>query len=182
MPDSTPPRALLLRVTGIDKSFPGVHALQIVDFEVRAGEVVALLGENGAGKSTLIKILAGAYRPDGGTMDLVRTPVADAPGSPYAPNSPVEARRAGIAVIYQEFNLVPTLTAAENIFLGSEQTRLGILNHGEEDRRARTLFARLGAAIDPQALCRDLSIAQQQIVAPHSRPRKSSACSASFAS
>src|ERR1700748_2979241 len=97
----------LLAMRGIDKSYPGVHALRGVDLTLERGEVLALLGENGAGKSTLIKILAGAVIPDRGMIEL--------DGAPVAIRNPLDARRAGVAVIYQEFNLVPTLTAAENI-------------------------------------------------------------------
>src|ERR1700722_368189 len=99
----------LLRMENIHKSFPGVHALCGVSLELHAGEVVALLGENGAGKSTLIKVLTGAHLPDAGVIHIA--------GQPVDIQSPIDARRAGIAVMYQELNLVPTLTAAENIFL-----------------------------------------------------------------
>src|SRR5262245_32464823 len=104
--------APLLAVRGLSKSFPGVKALQEVDLDLRAGEVLALLGENGAGKSTLIKILGGAHRADAGTLLFE--------GRPVVIPDPVAARRAGVAVIYQEFNLVPALSARANIFLGQE--------------------------------------------------------------
>src|SRR5271155_2272256 len=126
----------LLSMHGIHKSFPGVHALRGVDLELRAGEVLALVGENGAGKSTLVKVLAGAHRPDSGSIVIDRAPVAF--------RSPLDARKAGIAVIYQEFNLVPSLTAAANIFLGQERTRLGWLRQSEERRLARELLRRVG--------------------------------------
>jgi ABC-type sugar transport system ATPase subunit len=141
---------------GIVKSFPGVQALRGVDLDLERGEVLALLGENGAGKSTLIKVLAGAHLQDTGTIRL--------DGQETRLRTPHGARRAGIAVIYQEFNLVPTLTAAENIFLGVERSRWGFLRSGEERQRARDLFRRIGIAVDPDALCRDLSVAQQQAV------------------
>ncbi len=146
----------LLRMERISKSFPGVQALRDVDLELRAGEVVALLGENGAGKSTLIKILGGAHLPDAGRIliDGVEAGIA----------SPADAQRAGVAVIYQEFNLVPSLSARENIFLGQERTTAGVIHQLDEHRRARELFDRLGVAIDPETPCRRLSIAQQQIV------------------
>ncbi|MDC0936671.1 ATP-binding cassette domain-containing protein, partial [Pirellulales bacterium] len=105
---------LLLDLQGIDKSFPGVQALADVNFQLRAGEVHALLGENGAGKSTLIKVLGGAHRPDAGEIRSA--------GNLLEIHSPKGALRAGIAVIYQEFNLVPALSARENIFLGQERT------------------------------------------------------------
>jgi len=146
----------LLSMQGIDKSFPGVHALRGVNLELHAGEVLALLGENGAGKSTLVKILAGACLPDAGRIAIN--------GRVMAMRTPVDALRAGIAVIYQEFNLVPSLSAAANIFLGQERARLGCLRQGEEHRQARALFQRIGLDIDPGALCRDLTVAQQQVV------------------
>src|SRR6266446_3551006 len=95
----------LLEMRGIEKSFPGVQALRGVDLELRAGEVLALLGENGAGKSTLIKVLAGAHRPDAGSICLL--------GRETVIRDPGDAQRLGVAVIYQEFNLIPALTARE---------------------------------------------------------------------
>ena len=150
---SRPP---LLVMKGIRKSFPGVQALRGVDLDVHAGEVLALLGENGAGKSTLIKVLGGAHRADAGVLEL--------DGAEVSFGSPQEARAAGIAVIHQEFNLVPGLTAAENIFLGQEATRAGFVARGEERRRAADLFQRLGAAIDLDVPCSQLTTAQQQLV------------------
>ncbi len=146
----------LLSMRGIVKSFPGVRALRGVDVELQSGEVLALVGENGAGKSTLIKVLAGAHAPDAGSIQLG--------GEMARFTSPLDARKAGIAVIYQEFNLVPSLTAIENIFLGQEPARAGFVRRGEERRRAAELFARLGVAIDSDAPCRQLTVAQQQIV------------------
>ena len=107
----------LLEMRGIDKRYPGVDALKQVDLTLEAGEVLALMGENGAGKSTLMKILGGAHRPDDGEIRIAGQTVTIA--------SPQQARSLGIAMIYQEFNLVPGLSAAENVFLGQE-----ILKHG----------------------------------------------------
>ncbi len=110
----------------------------------------------GVGKSTLIKILAGAVTPDHGQIEI--------DGKAVPIRQPLDARRAGIAVIYQEFNLIPTLSAVDNLFLGREQTTFGWLRRGLEEAGARSLFARLGAPIEPRTLCRDLSVAQQQII------------------
>jgi ribose transport system ATP-binding protein len=148
--------APLLEMRGISKSFPGVRALDGVDLDLRASEVLALLGENGAGKSTLIKILGGAYAPDAGTIHLQGRPIALA--------NPTSARRAGIAVMYQEFNLVPQLSARENIFLGRGRTTAGWIRHGAERREAADLFRRIGVAVDPDVPCARLSVAQQQAV------------------
>jgi ribose transport system ATP-binding protein len=152
-PAATPP---LLEMRGIEKSFPGVRAVRGVDLELHAGEVLALLGENGAGKSTLMKVLGGGVRPDGGRLRL--------DGHDVVFRSPQEARAAGIAVIHQEFTLVPGLAAAENIFLGQEPLRTGFIDRREERRRAAALFARLGVAMDLDLPCGRLSTAQQQLV------------------
>ena len=155
-PTSSLERIPLLEMRGIEKSFPGVRALRGVDLELHAGEVLALLGENGAGKSTLIKVLAGAHPPDAGAIRLDGEEVAIA--------NPAEAQRLGIAVIYQEFNLIPTLTVRENIFLGREETAGGFIRQEEEYRSAQALFKRIGVEIDPDIPCRELTVAQQQVV------------------
>lgn len=139
---------------GIHKRFPGVHALKGVDFSIRPGEVVALLGENGAGKSTLIKMLGGAHAPTEGVIRL--------DGEAINFDSPHDSREAGVAVIYQEFNLVPGLSARENIFLGREKTQWGRIDHREERQLAGEYLNRIGLKIDPETLCGDLTIAQQQ--------------------
>ncbi|MDP9291382.1 MAG: ATP-binding cassette domain-containing protein, partial [Verrucomicrobiota bacterium] len=116
---SSPLKKPILEVRGVTKSFPGVKALKGVDLTVYPGEIHALVGENGAGKSTLMKILAGAYQPDGGEILL--------DGQPVHFHSPHQARAAGIGIIYQELTIAPNLTVAENVFLGSEERRLGFL-------------------------------------------------------
>ncbi len=161
--ESATPRTPLLQVRGASKAFGGVKALDKVDFEADAGEVVALLGENGAGKSTLMKILSGVYRPDEGTFYLA--------GRPIAPRNPHEAQQLGISTIYQEFNLTPNQSAAVNIFLGREPYGGGTagrlvryVDRGRMNREAAALLARLGARFSPDTLVRHLSVAQQQMV------------------
>jgi len=156
VPDTACGDPPLLQMRSVVKRYPGVRAVGGVDLALERGEVLALLGENGAGKSTLMKILAGAVRPDAGTI------LVD--GEPVALRTPQAARAAGIAVIHQEFTLVPGLTAAENIFLGREPTRRGLVDRAAEGRRAAELFRRLGVDVDVDAPCGRLSTAQQQLV------------------
>ena len=147
--------ALLMR--GIGKRFGGTVALGGVDLAVRPGEVHALVGENGAGKSTLMKVLSGAIRPDAGTMQLF--------GKPYRPRSPLEARHAGVAMIYQELSLAPHLSVEDNIVLGMEPGRLGWCSGKEVRRRAVEALRQLGhEEISPAALVRSLPVAAQQLV------------------
>lgn len=130
--------------------------MQDVDFELEAGQVVALLGENGAGKSTLIRVLGGAHQLDAGLIEI--------DGKPLSITSPQESQAAGISVIYQEFNLVRAMTVRDNVFLGQEPSRLSLIPVERERKRAVELFDRLGVLIDPDALVGDLTVAQQQIV------------------
>jgi ribose transport system ATP-binding protein len=147
----------LLQMSGIVKEFPGVRALGGVDLDVRAGEVHCLLGQNGAGKSTLIKVLSASYTPDEGTT------VWDGAEVSFA--SPMAAIRAGISTIYQELDLVPGLSVAENIFLGHELSRGGFSQRHRAGKVARELLARLGhSEISPSRTVGDLSPAGQQVV------------------
>lgn len=147
----------LLQMRGMQKVFPGVLALDGVDFDLRSGEVHVLLGENGAGKSTLMKILSGAYVSDGGQMLLE--------GQPVRFRKPAEALHRGINTIYQECSLVPQLPVYSNIFLGREPSLgWGLLDHAGMRRRTREILTSLGIQIDPAVLVDQLSIAQQQMV------------------
>ncbi|WP_413757329.1 sugar ABC transporter ATP-binding protein [Streptomyces sp. MMBL 11-3] len=146
----------LLRIEGIRKTFPGVVALDGVDFDLRRGEVHVLLGENGAGKSTLIKMLSGAYRPDAGRITV--------DGEEVRIHGAQDAARLGIATIYQEFNLVPDLTVAENIFLGRQPRRLGMIDRKRMEADAAALLDRVGVDVSPRARVRELGIARLQMV------------------
>ena len=148
--------APLLSVERIEKSFPGVKALKGVNLDLFRGEVHAIVGENGAGKSTLIKILAGVHQADAGTMHI--------DGQSVHFNTPIEAQAAGIAVIYQEFNLIPALTVRENILLGHETSKWGFFSKRDERKIVDDLFAKMNVRMDPEAICSDLSVAQQQLV------------------
>ncbi|BCK71463.1 ribose import ATP-binding protein RbsA 2 [Streptomyces libani subsp. rufus] len=155
--DDVPGGRELLRVEGVTKSFPGVRALDGVDLTLRAGEVHVLLGENGAGKSTLIKMLSGAHRPDEGRL------LVD--GAEVTVRSAQDAERLGIATIYQEFNLVPGLTVAENIFLGRQpRTRLGLVDKKTMRTRAAELLRRVRLDVSPNTPVAELGIARLQMV------------------
>jgi monosaccharide-transporting ATPase len=147
----------LLTLRGIEKSFPGVKALAGIDFTLNRGEIHALMGENGAGKSTLIKVLTGVYQRDSGTMRLN--------GVEIDPRSPQEAQQAGISTVYQEVNLIPHLSIAENISLGRQPKRMGFLRWGEINRRAEKAVARLDLKVDVRRTLSECSIAVQQLIA-----------------
>jgi galactofuranose transport system ATP-binding protein len=147
----------VLRMTGIRKVFPGVVALDGVDFRLLPGEIHALMGENGAGKSTLIKVLTGVYDIDGGNIELG--------GSPVRFSGPLQAQRAGISTVYQEVNLCTNLSVAENIFIGREPRRFGRIQWGLVRKRATELLARLDLDIDVSASLDSYSLAIQQMVA-----------------
>jgi ribose transport system ATP-binding protein len=149
---------LLVEMTDISKSFPGVHALDGARFELRPGEVHALVGENGAGKSTLMKVLAGIYRRDGGTIKVK--------GQEVDVTSPRQAQDLGIAIIHQELNLMGHLTVAQNIFIGREPRR-GLpfwLDEKALNRKASELFEELHIRLDPKARVSGLAVAAQQMV------------------
>jgi ribose transport system ATP-binding protein len=148
----------LLRLEGISKSFPGVQALSDVHLDLRTGEVHAVVGENGAGKSTLMKVLAGIYEQDTGTIHL--------DGQVVDIGSPMTAQAMGISIIHQELSLMPDLTIAENIYIGREKrSGFGLLVDNKElNRRASELFDRLGIVLNPRVKVGQLLVAQQQVV------------------
>ena len=146
----------ILRMQGIQKYFPGVHALDDAQLEVRAGEVMALVGENGAGKSTLMKILTGIYPKDGGTVEFM--------GEQLELTGPKHAQDLGICIVHQELNLMQHLTVADNIFIGRESTKGLFLNQADQNRRTQELLDSLHLSIDPKAVVRTLSVAKQQMV------------------
>ncbi len=149
--------ANILEIAHLTKRYPGVVALNDVTLSVEEGKIHALMGENGAGKSTLIKAIAGAIRPEAGTITIN--------GTSYKGLTPSEARKAGIGVIYQEFNLVPSLSVAENIFLGENVGKNPFLPDFEEmERRSAEILADLGVNINVKHMVSDLSTAQQQLV------------------
>jgi galactofuranose transport system ATP-binding protein len=147
----------VLRLQGIDKSFGRVKALDRAGLALRAGEVHALMGENGAGKSTLIKVLTGVHAPDAGTIVL--------DGQPITPRSPREAEQAGISTVYQEVNLIPTLSIADNLLLGRQPTRFGWIRKRVLRQRAEQAVARLGLEVDVTRAAGSCSLATQQMVA-----------------
>ncbi|MFC7344452.1 sugar ABC transporter ATP-binding protein [Saccharopolyspora griseoalba] len=145
-----------LELIGVGKTYPGVRALEEVDFDLRPGEVHVLLGENGAGKSTLIKMMAGVHRPDSGEIRV--------DGRVVRFSGPEDAERLGIATIHQEMALVPQLTVAENIFLGRPPRRFGVIDRARLRREAGEILARMGLSLDPDAVVGELGVAQRQLV------------------
>jgi len=160
IPHTTAPGAaatpLLVEMVAIDKSFPGVRALQGAQFDLRPGEVHALMGENGAGKSTLMKILSGVYSRDSGEIRLN--------GKPVELGSPKQAQDMGVGIIHQELALMRDLTAAQNIFIGREPRRFGLLDEAALNRDAAAIFKTMNLAIEPTVKVETLTIAKQQMV------------------
>ncbi len=152
----------IVRMEGISKAFPGVQALDMVDFEAYPGEVMGLVGENGAGKSTLMKILSGAYKKDTGRIFL--------DGKRIEIENPYHAQRLGISTIYQEFNLTPNQTVAQNIFCNREPRekgilgKLGFINREKMEEEAEKILEIVGAHVSPKSLVKDLSVAEKQMV------------------
>ena len=146
---------VILTMEGIDKSFPGVHALDHVNLELRKGEVHALMGENGAGKSTLMKVLTGIYTKDSGTITYE--------GKEVEFHGPKEAQEAGIVIVHQELNMMNHLTVAQNIFIGREFMKGGIIDDAKMNEESRKLFDQLGIKIDPTEKMGNLTVGKQQM-------------------
>lgn len=151
-------RVPLWEIDELSKAFPGVQALDRVSFSIYENQIHALVGENGSGKSTLAKCLAGAHQPDSGQMRKK--------GAEVTLDHPLDAREHGVAIIYQEFSLVPTLSVAENIFLGRPLSRkgLGVVDWEEMYRQTERTLSELSINLDPEAIVRDLSVAEQQLI------------------
>ena len=146
---------VILTMEGIDKSFPGVHALDHVNLEVRKGEVHALMGENGAGKSTLMKVLTGIYTRDSGTITYE--------GKEVEFHGPKEAQEAGIVIVHQELNMMNHLTVAQNIFIGREFMKGGLIDDAKMNEESKKLFEQLGIKIDPTEKMGNLTVGKQQM-------------------
>ena len=146
----------ILRMTGIQKYFPGVHALDNAQLEVREGEVMALVGENGAGKSTLMKVLTGIYPSDGGTIEYF--------GKQVEIHGPRDAQSLGICIVHQELNLMQHLTVAENIYIGREPMKGLFVDKAKQNAMTQELFDKLHLELDPKAIVKRLSVAKQQMV------------------
>ncbi|MDH2431740.1 sugar ABC transporter ATP-binding protein [Pokkaliibacter sp. MBI-7] len=148
---------LLVEMKGIEKRFPGVHALKGIHFDLHEGEVHALMGENGAGKSTLMKVLSGIYQPDGGEFRLR--------GEAVQLLGPRAAQAQGIGIIHQELSLMNDLTVAQNVFIGREPRRsFGRLDDAQLNRQTADIFARMNLQLDPEAIVGELTIAKQQMI------------------
>lgn len=146
----------IVKLSNISKSFPGVKALDDVSFELRSGEVMALLGENGAGKSTLMKILSGVYIKDSGSINIFGQEITDM--------SPQKAQAVGVAIIHQELNMCQHLSIAENIFLGREKSKGFVLSEKQMNEEATAVLQRLNITVDPSMIVGDLSVGKQQMV------------------
>lgn len=146
---------VILTMKGIDKSFPGVHALDHVDLEIRKGEVLALMGENGAGKSTLMKVLTGIYKKDEGTITYE--------GKEVEFENPRAAQAAGVVIVHQELNMMSHLTVAQNIFIGREIMKGKLIDDAKMNQEARKLFDRLNIDIDPTEKMGNLTVGKQQM-------------------
>ena len=146
----------ILELKKINKAFPGVKALTDVDLMLNKGEVLALVGENGAGKSTLMKILSGAYKKDSGSI------IFD--GNEVEIQSPIHSEELGIAIIYQELNLIQRITVAENIFLGRYPKQNGVIQWNQMYEDSQKLINELGIHIDVHKMLRELSLAEQQLI------------------
>ena len=146
----------ILKMQGIQKYFSGVHALKGVDFDLKAGEVHALMGENGAGKSTLIKVLCGIHKNDGGTIEYL--------GNEVSYDNIGQSQDAGISVIHQELNMMNDLTVAQNMFIGREFMKGGLINDKAMEEEAQRQFDKMGVKIDPSVKLGDLTVGKQQMV------------------
>ena len=149
-------KEVIVSMKDICKSFPGVKALDHVQFELRSGEVMALLGENGAGKSTLMKILSGVYTRDSGSLEIF--------GKEYGDLTPKQAQEAGVAIIHQELNMCKHLSVAENMFLGREKTKGFVLANGDMEAEASRILNDLKIDIDPKQVVGELPVSKQQMV------------------
>ena len=145
-----------LRAIGMRKQFGGIEVLHGVDLELRPGEVHALLGENGAGKSTIINMLSGRLSPDAGRLELN--------GERIELENPLSARRAGISMIAQELEVVPTMSIVENIFLGAEPSWYGLIQWGDARRKVTSVLKELGVNAEPGRIVGSMSVADQQLV------------------
>ena len=149
-------KEVIVSMKDICKSFPGVKALDHVQFELRSGEVMALLGENGAGKSTLMKILSGVYTRDSGSLEIF--------GKEYGDLTPKQAQEAGVAIIHQELNMCRHLSVAENIFLGREKKNGIVLANSEMEKEAAAILEELKINLDPRQVVGELPVSKQQMV------------------